>query len=326
MEWQSATLTKLAKKSVRAAAALISVMLLLSAAHAGAAEVPTNVIANGGFENDLTGWTRSDTAAQTAWSNTSNPKTGTFAFNWWHNAGFSVTVSQTVTGLPEGKYSLSGYSQGGGGESVSRLFAETDGAKQTADFRNIGYLQWIETTIPAINVTSGTVTVGFEITGSAGNWGSIDDFTLIRVGDIDAEPAAIVSILPVTAETLIHDEPQLPTVVTAVYSDGNRAQLPVEWDAADPGQYDAIGSFVIEGTVEGDTELRAQATIGVQYRNFDVNQDSFIDAGDLAVISYYMGVSPHSLDEAAGAADLNNDGSLTVDDLTLLTDELLAQE
>lgn len=323
---KSGFLQRFGLKSAKALLALAGATVLLSAAHAGAEELPANEATNGGFESDMTGWTRSDTAATTAWSSTTNPRKGSNAFNWWHDAGFTMTVSQTVTGLEDGRYALTGYSQGGGGEAVARLFAEADGAKQTADFRNTGYLQWIETTIPTIGISTGSVTIGFEITGAAGQWGSIDDLTLVRVGDLEAEPATIVSLQPVAVDTLLHEAPVLPAIATAEMSDGGKTQLPVEWDPVEPARWAAAGSFEVEGTVQGATELRAVATVSVGYRSFDVNGDGAADAGDLAILSYHMGLAAGGPSDEEKQCDFNNDGSLTIEDAALLMDEMLERK
>lgn len=314
------------QKAARTCVALAGAALLLSSVHAGAEELPSNAAPNGGFESDMSGWSRSDTAAATAWSSTVNPRSGAKAFNWWHDAAFDLTVSQTLSGLPDGKYALTGYSQGGGGEAISRLFAETGGVKQTADFHNSGYLHWIETSIPAISVTSGSITIGFEISGAAGQWGSLDDITLMRVGDLDAAPAAIEALQPVAVSTLLHAAPELPGVVTAELSDGSRILLPVTWDEFAPEQLAGIGSFAVEGTVEGDTELRAEAIVSVEHRSFDVNGDLLVDAGDLAIVSYHMGLSSDNLQGEALLGDFDNDGILTTEDLALLMSAMLERK
>jgi hypothetical protein len=58
--------------------------------------------------------------------------------------------------------------------------------------------------------------------------------------------------------------PQLPPTVTAVYNDGSKDNVStaVTWDAVDPADYAAPGTFTVQGTIAG-TSLRAQAHVTV---------------------------------------------------------------
>jgi len=73
----------------------------------------------------------------------------------------------------------------------------------------------------------------------------------------------IISIEPIEIVTQVGKAPELPTVVTAVYSDGSTAELGVVWEEIDPAQYQEPGTFTVEGIVEG-TNLKAIATINVK--------------------------------------------------------------
>lgn len=195
------------------------------------------------------------------------------------------------------------------------------------NFANTGYLNWVETTVSNIAVSSesgsdGEVTIGLELSGSAGQWGSVDDFTLVRVGDLDAEPAQITEIRPVTIDTLIREAPLLPATVTAVYSDGTTASLAVAWSDYEPAQLASAGSFQLSGTVTG-TELQAEATIRVNYRPFDVNGDGNVDIGDAAIVSYYAGAGAADSGSEAQDSDLNNNGTVDAEDIRLIVDRLL---
>jgi hypothetical protein len=58
--------------------------------------------------------------------------------------------------------------------------------------------------------------------------------------------------------------PQLPTTVTAVYNDGSKDNVgtTVTWEAVDPADYAAPGTFTVHGTIAG-TSLTAEATVTV---------------------------------------------------------------
>lgn len=72
----------------------------------------------------------------------------------------------------------------------------------------------------------------------------------------------IASITPISITTTVGTEPVLPSVVTAVYSDSTTTQLPVTWNSINASQYEAPGSFSVQGTVTGIT-YKALATITV---------------------------------------------------------------
>lgn len=67
---------------------------------------------------------------------------------------------------------------------------------------------------------------------------------------------------PVAVSTFRGTAPSLPARVIAVYNDGGQASLPVTWDAIDPASYGTVGTFTVEGTVEG-TDKRPVATVTV---------------------------------------------------------------
>ncbi|MBL4936001.1 Ig-like domain-containing protein [Clostridium sp. YIM B02515] len=81
---------------------------------------------------------------------------------------------------------------------------------------------------------------------------------------VDTPPAAktIKSLDPVNISTIKGVKPSLPSEVTAVYDDGTNGQEKVTWDAIDPSKYSAVGSFAVEGAVQGTT-LKAIANITV---------------------------------------------------------------
>ncbi|RTE06297.1 S-layer homology domain-containing protein [Paenibacillus whitsoniae] len=79
---------------------------------------------------------------------------------------------------------------------------------------------------------------------------------------IASEVPVIVSIAPINIITKTGTAPELPSVVTAVYSDNSAQQLAVTWDAIDESQYATAGIFHVSGTVAG-TSLKADATVAV---------------------------------------------------------------
>ncbi|WP_238540483.1 sugar-binding protein [Paenibacillus mucilaginosus] len=77
-----------------------------------------------------------------------------------------------------------------------------------------------------------------------------------------AAPAAITGITPVAVSTTAGKAPVLPSVVEAVYSNGNKSNVSVVWDTIDPSRYASAGSFTVNGAVNG-TAIKAAANVTV---------------------------------------------------------------
>jgi arabinogalactan endo-1,4-beta-galactosidase len=143
-----------------------------------------NYVTNPGFEtNNLTPWTVDGDAAATDISKeASNIHTGTYALHYWLDAPFAFTLSQTVTDLPDGTYTLSAFIQGGGGENTLQLFvSDYGGDPLTADAVNTGWLAWNTPTISTFKVTAGKATIGLKVDSPAGSWAFLDDVSLVKV-------------------------------------------------------------------------------------------------------------------------------------------------
>ena len=138
-------------------------------------------ILNGDFENGkLVGWTvTGDRAVDVATK--PGDMQGTAAMHYWSDKDFHFTASQEVTDVPDGVYSLSVMTQGGGGEKAVTLFAEIKGQRKTAEIKNTGWNKWQTWTIDRVEVKGGTMTIGVEVNANAGNWGSIDNFVLTPI-------------------------------------------------------------------------------------------------------------------------------------------------
>ena len=138
-------------------------------------------IMNGDFENGkLIGWTvAGDRVVDVATK--AGDVQGTGAMHYWSDKEFHFTVSQKITDVPDGLYSLSVMTQGGGGEKMVTLFADVDGQRKTVEIKNTGWNKWQPWIIDQVAVKGGTMTIGVEVNANAGNWGSIDNFVLTPV-------------------------------------------------------------------------------------------------------------------------------------------------
>ncbi|WP_019552425.1 glycosyl hydrolase 53 family protein [Propionispira raffinosivorans] len=139
-----------------------------------------NLVKNGNFETgDLNQWTVKGDMSAVNNSNSAGDVRDKSAMHYWADKAFSFTATQTITGLKNGKYTLSVWTQGGGGEKTVQLFAEQfGGAKVTTPITNDGWNKWHQWTIKDINVTNGQITIGVDNQANAGNWGSVDDVEL----------------------------------------------------------------------------------------------------------------------------------------------------
>lgn len=143
-----------------------------------------NYVANAGFETgDLTPWTvEGDSDAVDISKEASNIHAGTYGLHYWKGEPFTFTLSQTVTDLSDGTYTLSAWVQGGGGEKTLQLFVSDYGGEPlTADSVNTGWLIWNTPTIPKFNITDGKCTIGLRVVSDGGSWAFLDDVSLVKV-------------------------------------------------------------------------------------------------------------------------------------------------
>ncbi|OAS21900.1 Ig-like domain-containing protein [Paenibacillus oryzisoli] len=99
---------------------------------------------------------------------------------------------------------------------------------------------------------------------------------------IDSEVPVIVSISQINIMTKTGIAPELPAVITAVYSDNSSQQLGVTWDHIDASQYASVGSFNVQGTVIGSM-LKALANITVT--NADIPERYLVSIMPVSILT-----------------------------------------
>ncbi|WP_123041803.1 glycosyl hydrolase 53 family protein [Cohnella candidum] len=188
------------------------------------------LVPDGGFEqpNQLGAWTLKDVSVtdnayafqpvQNAGGGT--VYTGSGFFSYWSQNGYAFTLTQKVTGLANGIYTLSArsagqtnYSLNASGRAVSdpaaatlTLSASTPSSALSANVLNQGQTAeffhdiWGETRIPNIKVTDGTAALSFTVQGSAGYWGFLDQVQLEKTADLPQESNGGSSPPPVSSE------------------------------------------------------------------------------------------------------------------------------
>jgi arabinogalactan endo-1,4-beta-galactosidase len=141
-----------------------------------------NYANNPGFESgDFTAWTvEGSKQAVDISSEAQNVHRGTYVMHYWLDGPFTFIVSQKISGLENGTYTLSAWIQGGGGEKTLQLFARDYGGEiRMVDIVNTGWLDWQAPTLKDIVVNNGTCTIGLKVASDGGNWAFFDDVQLV---------------------------------------------------------------------------------------------------------------------------------------------------
>jgi beta-galactosidase len=229
-----------------------------------------NAIVNPGFESGTTGWTISDSSAVSS----SNPRTGTKALGFWKGSDFTLTASQKLTGLQNGTYSLSAWSEGAGGENVDQLFAiDSTGTRLTADIKDTAYNVWTNPTINNILVSDGTLTIGVYLDAKSGNWGSFDDFQLIKAKPV-LDKAALTA-----DKTILGPKNTAQLTVSGTMSNGTPADLgsaQITYKVDNPDVASVSSAGVVTPVKEGKANVTATVTIdGVtRYSSVEITVDT----------------------------------------------------
>ena len=113
--------------------------------------------------------------------------TGSTAFHFWsEDSEMTFFIEQNITDLEPGTYQLTVYAQGGDvtDDCMMELYAvASDGCEWTEPFMVAGWANWQDPTISDIKVTDGRLTIGVRMHCNPRSWGTVDDFTLNRIGD-----------------------------------------------------------------------------------------------------------------------------------------------
>lgn len=119
-------------------------------------------------------------------------------------------------------------------------------------------------------------------------------------------PGQINTIDAVDVHTLVGLAPALPEQVSVQYNDGSREMLPVTWAEVDPDAYAEVGTFDVDGTVEGPGSTDALAHVQV------------IEAGEPDEVPVTVSAAGRCvLGEATLYLRLTNDAAETAVDVTL---------
>ncbi|GEN56085.1 hypothetical protein GCM10012290_07610 [Halolactibacillus alkaliphilus] len=146
-----------------------------------------NYIIDPSFENQSEAWTLIFNAQPNQASikaGQADSKTGQYHAHYYSDSAIDFVLSQTISNLEPGIYQLSMYNQGGDHtDSELVLFAENSHRYEESTTVN-GWANWQYTEINLIEVHDGSLTIGAHIKANPNAWGTLDDFSLIRTGDL----------------------------------------------------------------------------------------------------------------------------------------------
>lgn len=120
--------------------------------------------------------------------------------NFWNQNVWGASLNQTVSGLPRGKYLLTVTSRSSGDFSYLRIIGNGINQVVTNPYNVFGN-GWDDTSVEFTVGAAGTATIEFAGNngGSKYKWFSVDNFRLVRIGNLDAvtlnegETASIVA-------------------------------------------------------------------------------------------------------------------------------------
>lgn len=152
---------------------------------------PENFVMNSGFEeNDRSMWNilyKNGTAPHTDFQNkAADAKSGNYSLHFYSGEEVNFSVEQKITGLEPGYYNLSMFLQGGdANNSDMHLYALSGDQEFKIQTSVNGWVNWSHPLVTDILVQDGTITIGASIRADGGAWGSVDDFYLYKVKDIN---------------------------------------------------------------------------------------------------------------------------------------------
>jgi len=166
-----------------------------AAGEAGASNQPSPpLLQNGSFElGTLSFWTVTVTPSEVGraiyaqwgpYDGNTRSIDGKYEAAFWNGTSdFQGDLHQTVTGLTPGKYELTLYVAFGLGLNAAYVYAINCGPQDTTQDLPIadGAADFVAVSLPSIDVTNDSCTVGIFADMHTGDWLNVDDFVLNRL-------------------------------------------------------------------------------------------------------------------------------------------------
>ena len=153
-----------------------------------------NWILNPSFDADrvvqtaLAGWTDSTDQSTFPGGNVAAGRTGRFALVHSDSVAYVAKQSQSITGLPAGNYTLTGWVKSSGGQKSCNLYAKTS-SKEYDLSAATAISSWKQLSQTGIPVSDGKIEVGVRSAANAGNWVRVDDLSLVRDASTQVVPS-----------------------------------------------------------------------------------------------------------------------------------------
>lgn len=180
--------------------------------------------------------------------NASDAYTGQYAVHFYSENQIDFKLQQTLYNLESGVYKVQANIQGGdANESEMYLYAETADDKTRTHTQVDGWANWKNPEIAEVTVTNGILTVGMSVTASPGAWGSIDDFQVYRIRDLESDESGSPVTTPSEPETDVPDSEE---------EDVQESEPLNENEVVDDIKF--LSAPVIESIRDGDTLIRGE--------------------------------------------------------------------
>jgi hypothetical protein len=196
-------------------------------------------VGNFSFEDDNAGvlapsqWLTQTSGSTQAYASYSesypNAHSGTYHGTHYRPEAYQIYTYQTVTGLPNGTYTLSAWVKSKGSQPIAQLRAQNYGGNSLNAPIPTSTDAWVQVTIANINVTNGQCEVGIYSQADAGQWLYFDDITLVPTGsgsgaraDLSATTAATIPALypnPANDQVTLTTTVSEASAITIVVSD-----------------------------------------------------------------------------------------------------------
>jgi hypothetical protein len=155
------------------------------AAGEGGTVGPPNLLVNPTFDQGLAGWTFVPQSAmgkyafiQAPIGSATTPQGQAYELATYSATdAFAVQVSQTLSNLPDGRYTFSGFFNRGTNNQAYMFANGCGGAAQQTTIPISTPTGWDPVSITGIQVTGGTCQIGFYVDANATNWLNADGFS-----------------------------------------------------------------------------------------------------------------------------------------------------
>ncbi len=144
--------------------------------------VDRSTLSNLDFEEGDTGWVIEQTRSNSGYiatSDTGTPYSGDWCFQYWDEEDFEINLYQKTTVSETAEYHLSVWSQGVGdtGLVMTLYIADAQGnLLASTEFTNDGWAEWQHPVVSAELTEGDSVRIGVILSGTARDWGTLDDF------------------------------------------------------------------------------------------------------------------------------------------------------